>query len=137
MLDLAELARKAGREAEAVDWLSRAYADAEGPATRFQWGTSYLVGLLEMTPNDTQRIERVALQLLGELGESPDSFHQRTQQRLESLNGKLLEWADSDERRAVLDKLRSRTATICRELPTGDAGRSNCEGFLKPATAHA
>jgi thiol-disulfide isomerase/thioredoxin len=137
MLDLAELARKAGREQEAVDWLSRAYADADGPATRFQWGARYLVGLLEMTPNDEQRIEKVGLQLLGELGSSPDAFHQRTQTRLESLSDKLLEWGDNADRRAVLDRLRARTAEICRAMPDSDAGRRNCEGFLRASSAHA
>jgi thiol-disulfide isomerase/thioredoxin len=137
MLDLAELARKAGREQEAVDWLSRAYADADGPATRFQWGAGYLVGLLEMTPNDEPRIEKVGLQLISELGSSPDAFHQRTQMRLESLSDRLLEWGDNADRRAVLDRLRARTAEICRALPDGAAGRRNCEGFLRAASAHA
>ena len=139
MLDLADLAQKAGREKEAVDWLAKAYGAAQGPATRFQWGASYLLGLLEMTPDDTQRIERVGLEVLGELGESPDAFYQRTQMRLENLNGKLLEWGDTSERRAVLERLRTRTGQICRELPADDAGRRNCEDFLKSAapTAHA
>ena len=44
MLDLADLAEKAGRKQEAVQWLERAYAGAKGPATRFQWGYNYLVG---------------------------------------------------------------------------------------------
>ena len=139
MLDLADLAQKAGREKEAVDWLAQAYGAAKGPATRFQWGASYLLGLLEMTPDDTQRIERVGLEVLGELGDSPDAFYQRTQMRLENLNGKLLEWGDTSERRAVLERLRTRTGEICRGLPADDAGRRNCEGFLKSAapTAHA
>jgi hypothetical protein len=137
MLDLADLAQKAGREKEAVDWLARAYDAARGPATRFQWGASYLLGLLEMTPDDTGRIERVGLEVLGELGESPDAFYQRTQMRLENLNGKLLEWGDTSERRAVLERLRARTGQICRELPADDAGRRNCEGFLKEAASTA
>jgi hypothetical protein len=140
MLDLADLAQKAGREQEAVDWLARAYADAKGPATRFQWGSSYLVGMLEMTPDDTQRIEKVGLEVIGELGASPDAFYQRTRMRLEKLNDKLLEWGDSTERKAVVDRLRARTSEVCRSLPDGDEGRRNCETFLKPgkpATQHA
>jgi thiol-disulfide isomerase/thioredoxin len=137
MLELADLAQKAGREQEAVDWLARAYDAARGPATRFQWGASYLLGLLEMTPEDTQRIERVGLEVLGELGESPDAFYQRTQMRLENLNGKLLEWGDTSARRAVLEHFRTRTDQICRRLPSEDAGRQNCESFLKEAAATA
>jgi thiol-disulfide isomerase/thioredoxin len=131
---LADLAKKGGRETEALAWLERAYADAEGPATRFQWGYNYLVGLLEMTPEDTTRIERVGLEVLGELADTPDAFYQRTRQRLEQLSSKMLEWgAGQPDRAAVVAKLRARTATACARLPSGDAGRASCDAFLSPA----
>jgi thioredoxin-like negative regulator of GroEL len=133
MLDLAELASKAGREDEAVEWLARAYAGAKGPATRFQWGYSYLVGLLEMKPEDAARIERTALEVLGELDDAPDAFYQRTRMRLEQLSAKLLEWGEGDGRAPVIERLRGRTAEICNGLPAGDEGRNNCERFLNPA----
>lgn len=133
MLDLAELAKKAGREEEAVEWLAKAYAGAQGPATRFQWGYNYLVGVLEMTPEDSARIERVGLEVIGELDGSPDAFYQRTRMRLEQLSAKLLEWAQSPERAPVVEKLRTRTGEICKGLPEGDEGRKNCEDFLSPA----
>jgi len=135
MLSLADLAQRAGREDEAVDWLARAYADAKGPATRFQWGASYLVGLIEMTPDDTRRIEQAGLEIIGELDDSPDAFYQRTRTRLEQLNTMLLDWGQGAEREKVLETLRARTAEICRGLPESDAGRRNCESFLKPAAA--
>jgi hypothetical protein len=133
MLDLADLAQKAGREDEAVEWLASAYRGAEGPATRFQWGYSYLVGLLEMKPEDTPAIERVALQVLGELDGSPDAFYQRTRLRLAELSTKLLDWGQSGERARVIDTLRERTGEICRDLPSGDEGRRSCEAFLRAA----
>jgi thiol-disulfide isomerase/thioredoxin len=130
MLDLADLAEKAGRKQEAVDWLARAYAGAKGPATRFQWGYNYLVGLLEMTPEDVQGIEKAGLSVIGELDGSPDAFYQRTRIRLEQLDTKLLEWGQRGEAARVLDTLRARTSEICRKLPEEDAGRTNCEKFL-------
>jgi thioredoxin-related protein len=133
MLNLADLAQRAGREDEAVQWLARAYADAKGPATRFQWGASYLVGLIEMTPEDTKRIEQAGLEVIGELDGSPDAFYQRTRSRLEQLNTKLLDWGQGAEREKVIETLRARTAEICRRLPEGDPGRRNCESFLRPA----
>jgi hypothetical protein len=136
MLELAALAKKAGREDEAVEWLARAHAGAQGPATRFQWGYNYLVGLLEMTPEDTARVERVAVEVLTELGDSPDAFYQRTRMRLEQLSAKLLEWGQVEGRAPVVERLRERTAEICSGLPAGDEGRGNCEAFLKPA-AHS
>ena len=130
MLDLADLAKKAGRKQEAVDWLARAYAGAKGPATRFQWGYNYLVGMLEMTPEDVQGIERAGLAVLGELDGSPDAFYQRTRMRLEQLDTKLLEWGKAGEAAKVIDTLRARTTEICRKLPDKDAGRANCDKFL-------
>jgi protein disulfide-isomerase len=133
MLDLADLAEKAGRKDEAVAWLARAYDGAKGPATRFQWGHNYLMGLLEMTPEDTRGIERAGLSVLGELDAAPDAFYQRTRMRLEQLNSKLLEWGQSGEAAKVLETLRARTGEICRKLPEKDAGRASCENFLTPA----
>ena len=134
MLDLADIAEKAGRKDEAVRWLGQAYAGAQGPATRFQWGYNYLVGLLEMTPEDTRTIETVGLQVIGELGEDPDAFYQRTRLRLDQLSAKLLAWGTSGEPANVVEKLRQRTSVICAGLPEGDEGRANCEHFLKPAS---
>jgi thiol-disulfide isomerase/thioredoxin len=134
MLDLAELAKKAGREDEAVEWLARAYAGAQGPATRFQWGHNYLIGLIEMTPGDTARIEQVGLEMLGELDDAPDAFYQRTRMRLERLSAELLEWGTGPERQAVIERLRGRTAAICADLGADDAARGHCERFLRPAS---
>jgi thiol-disulfide isomerase/thioredoxin len=133
MLDLADLAGKAGRKQEAVQWLARAYQDAEGPATRFQWGYNYLVGLLEMTPEDAAGIERAGLSVLGELDGAPDAFYQRTRLRLEQLDAKLLEWGQAGEPAKVVERLRTRTGEICRKLPADDPGRKSCEQFLNPA----
>jgi thioredoxin-like negative regulator of GroEL len=141
MLDLAELAEKAGHKDVAVQWLARAYQSAKGPATRFQWGYDYLVGLLEMTPQDTKAIERAGLDVLGELDAVPDAFYQRTRLRLEQLSGRLLEWGKTGAEPArVVGALRARSAEICSKLPQGDEGRRACEGFLKAgelATPHA
>ena len=133
MLDLAELAEKAGRKDEAMQWLAKAYEGAKGPATRFQWGSSYLFGLIEMTPENSQAIEKVGLEVLGELDDSPDAFYQRTRLRLEQLSTKLLDWGKTGDRAKVIESLRNRAGEICRAMPEGDEGRSTCESFLKPA----
>jgi predicted small lipoprotein YifL len=133
MLDLADIAEKAGRKDEAVQWLAKAYAGAKGPATRFQWGCNYLVGLLEMTPDDVKTIESAGLQVIGELDGAPDAFYQRTRVRLDQLSAKLLDWGKTDGRAEVVETLRRRTAKVCAGLPDGDEGRANCERFLKDA----
>ena len=132
MLDLADLAEKAGRKQDAVQWLARAYEGAQGPATRFQWGYNYLVGMLEMTPEDTAGIERAGLAVLGELDGAPDAFYQRTRMRLEQLDSLLLEWGHDGEAAKVVETLRARTQQICGKLPEEDPGRRSCERFLNP-----
>jgi thiol-disulfide isomerase/thioredoxin len=133
MLDLADLAKKAGRKQEAVQWLARAYDGAQGPATRFQWGYNYLMGLLEMTPDDVAAIERAGLSVIGELDGAPDAFYQRTRMRLEQLDAKLREWGQQGAAAQALVRLRERTSEICRKLPEQDPGRATCEKFLNPA----
>ena len=71
--------------------------------------------------------------MLGELDGSPDAFYQRTRMLLEQLSAKLLEWGKADGHGAVVERLRDRSAEICRGLPAGDAGRASCENFLRPA----
>jgi hypothetical protein len=89
-----------------------------------------------MQPGNAAVIERVALEVLGELDDSPDAFYQRTRQRLEQLSTKLLDWSKGErERAAVVATLRKRTAEICAGLPSGDEGRASCEAFLRPAAA--
>ena len=85
---------------------------AQGPATRFQWGYNYLVGMLEMTPEDMQGIERAGLAVLGELDGPPDAFYQRTRMRLEQLDTKLLEWGQAGDAAKVVETLRARTGDL-------------------------
>jgi thioredoxin-like negative regulator of GroEL len=133
MLELADLAEKAGRKQEAVQWLARAYEGAQGPATRFQWGFNYLMGLIEMTPEDVEGIERAGLSVIGELDGAPDAFYQRTRLRLEQLDAKLREWGKDGASAQAVTRLRERTGEICRKLPEQDPGRASCEKFLNPA----
>ena len=127
MLDLADLAEKAGRKQEAVQWLARAYDGAQGPATRFQWGYNYLMGLLEMTPEDVQGIERVGLSVIGELDDEPDAFYQRTRMRLEQLDAKLQEWGQAG---AAAKVHRDPARTHGRDLPQA-AGAGSGTGELR------
>jgi thioredoxin-related protein len=133
MLDIADLAQKAGHNDEALHWLERAYNESQGPATRFQWGTNYLLGLIEMAPDDGARIERVALAVLDELGKSKDGIYQRTRTRLERLDHALSEWNKSGKHRAVIATLRGKLQEICTPIATQDSARKSCDQFLARA----
>ena len=130
MLDLAELAEKAGRTDEALAWLQRAYEESEGPATRFQWGYNYVIGLLEMTPDDQARIESETLRVLGELDAPGNSIYNRTSRILERLDTRLTEWNADGEYDDSLHLMRARVLTACVGIPEQDASREVCETFL-------
>ncbi|HEY1899414.1 MAG TPA: thioredoxin family protein [Steroidobacteraceae bacterium] len=135
MLDLASLDEKHGHIDSAVDWLARAYAQSQGAATRFQWGTDYLFGLLRMKPADDAVIRTAGLEVLGEL-DGPDRIYRRTRVRLERLNHALAKWNAKGDHEATIGVLRQRMHGICDQIPATDSAHATCRGFLaRTATA--
>lgn len=134
MLDLADLARETGDTTRALDWLKRAWDGAQGPATRFQWGVSYVRGLVEMKPDDRATIAQATTQLLKELDAHPDALHQRTRARFDKLGKQLADWGRQHDGGATLKTLRAQIAPLCTRLPASDAdARRSCDGFLASA----
>ncbi len=135
MLGLAANARKRGDKAGALGWYERAYAAADGPATRLQWGASYVSALVDLSPQDATRIEAAATQVIGELQPTPDTFFGRNQKSLERMGKKLDAWNKGKEHAASLQRVRGRMADVCGKLPSGDPARGACDSALRPAKA--
>jgi len=133
MLDLAELAEKAGRTDEALAWLERAYEESQGPATRFQWGYNYVIGLLEMTPEDQPRIESETLRVLGELNTPGNGIYNRTSRILQRLDTRLTEWNSEGQYDGSLEAMREQVLTACGRIPEQESSRDVCENFLVEA----
>jgi thiol-disulfide isomerase/thioredoxin len=129
MLDLAALDEKHGHIDAAIDWLARAYAQSQGAATRFQWGTDYLLGLIRMKPADDPDIRAVGLSVLGEL-DGPDRIYRRTRIRLERLDQALSKWNAKGGHAATIAALRQRLNGICGQIPRTDPANASCRGFL-------
>jgi thiol-disulfide isomerase/thioredoxin len=129
MLDLASLDEKRGHIDTAVEWLAQAYAQSQGAATRFQWGTDYLLGLLRMKPADDAAIRAAGLSILGEL-DGPDRIYRRTRVRLERLDHALSKWNAKGGHGATIAALRQRMAGICRQIPRDDPANATCRSFL-------
>ena len=132
--DLGQLAEDLGRKDEALRWYAEGYAEASGPATRFQWGAIYASSLLRLQPNDAARIQDVAGQVLGEL-DGPDRIYRRARMRLARLDKALRKW-DADTRGAhhqVIVGLRARMQQVCVKIPQGEPARANCDAFLASA----
>lgn len=132
MVDLAEVAKKRGDKAGALDWYGQSYAAAQGPATRVQWGTRYVNALIELAPQDAARIERAAGSVIGELEPTPDTFYDRNLRALERMGKKLGGWNKGPAQHAVLERIRAQMAGVCAKLPAGDPARAKCGGALRP-----
>jgi thiol-disulfide isomerase/thioredoxin len=130
MVDLASNARTRGDKATALDWLARAYAAAEGPATRLQWGVLYVRGLIELAPEDEARIEQVSEAVLNELGGNPDLLYERNRASLARLGRVLDQWDHNHQHAAARAQIAARLVPVC-EAATADAGlRARCEHFF-------
>jgi thioredoxin-related protein len=132
MLGLADNARRRGDAAASLAWYEQAYAAAQGPATRLQWGASYVRALVELAPADEARIERAARSVLGELEPKPETFHARNRAALSRLSARLNEWNRDDSHRAALARLREQLAAVCAQLPAQAPERGTCSDILAP-----
>ena len=131
MLGLASNARKRGDKAGAVDWAEKAYAAASGPATRLQWGVSYVNLLVDLTPEATARIEKAASQVIAELDPVPDTFYDRNHRGLERMGKKLADWNKDKPRQDAVKRLRTQLAGVCAKLPADDPAKKSCDDLWK------
>ncbi|GJJ05290.1 lipoprotein [Duganella rhizosphaerae] len=90
MLSLASSAKRRGDAAAVLDWYDKAWQAAVGPATRLQWGVTYLLSLLELTPDDSARIEQARQGLRADIATAgADAHQQRNQSQLQKLRGQI------------------------------------------------
>jgi len=137
MSQLAGNARKQGRKDEALRWYRQAFARSEGPATRLQWGASYLSALVDLAPQDAPRIEGTAAQLFAEAAKDKSAFYERSARSLRKVVDKLALWNEMGEHGAALRRLQGRLGGACTRLAPGDPQRAACEDLLKDVLKNA
>jgi thiol-disulfide isomerase/thioredoxin len=115
MSQLASQARAQGRPDDALRWSEQAFDRSRGPATRLQWGASYLSMLADLAPGDTERFERTAARLLQEAAGDPGAFHERS------------------ECRAVVQRLAPARQALCAAQPAGSRERARCDSLWPAA----
>jgi hypothetical protein len=133
MLVLASNAKRRGDKAAALDWAEKAYAGSLGPATRLQWGSGYVNKLIELSPQDSARIEKAATQVIGELDAAPETFYERNRRSLEKMGVQLTKWNADGKNAAVLKKLSAQLNGVCAKLPQADSARLACSGVFAKA----
>ena len=138
MSELASNARKRGDKAEALRWYREAYEKSEGPATRLQWGSSYIAALIELAPRDEAAIEAATTKLWQEAAAQPDAFYMRSARSLQRVGQKLQTWNKGGAHRAALQRLEARLADLCAAPARGSDEQATCRALLaKPARASA
>jgi thioredoxin-related protein len=135
MLGLAANAKTRGDKAAALGWYEKAYAAADGPATRLQWGASYVNALVELAPQDVARIDKATASIIGELDPAPETFYGRNQRSLERMSKKLAVWDRNQQHEASLKRMRAQMASVCGKLPTGDPARASCDSVFRSGAA--
>ena len=133
MSQLAGNAKKRGDATAALGWYARAYDASRGPATRLQWGASYLGALVDLAPDDAARIERVATRLFGEAAAQPNAFYERSARSLQRAGERLARWNADGRHAAELARLRRQLDAVCGKLPAADPQRATCESVLPGA----
>jgi thioredoxin-related protein len=132
MSELAGNARKRGDAAEALRWYARAFDASEGPATRLQWGASYLGALVDLAPQDEARIEQTAARLFAEAAKQPDALYERSGRSLQRAGAKLAAWSARGGHGAAMGRLRTQLDGVC--AAAGDeARRADCARLLQPS----
>ncbi|MCH7342800.1 thioredoxin family protein [Pelomonas sp. CA6] len=127
-------ARKQGRKDEALRWYEEAFNKSEGPATRLQWGSNYLSALIELAPQDSARIEKLASQLLAEADKDKGAFYERSARSLQRVGSQLLAWNGDGKQAATIKRLQDQAAGVCAKVEAGEQ-RATCDGLLKPRAA--
>ena len=130
MLGLAENAKTRKDTKAAVDWAAKAWENSKGTATRLQWGASYINYLVDLSPNDSARIERTALAIVAEVGPTPDMFYGRSARSLKRLASKLKAWNKNSTHQVSLDLVQAQLTGICKLLPKQDLSRSTCDSVF-------
>ena len=138
MSELASNAKKRGDKAEALRWYREAFEKSEGPATRLQWGSSYVAALVELAPADEAAIEAASAQLWTEAATQPDAFYERSARALQKVGTQLQAWNKGGAHRAAMARLQAKLDALCAAPSHSATERATCQAALKaPAKASA
>jgi len=86
MLSLAAAAKRRSDVAGVLSWYGKAWQASVGPATRIQWGVTYLNSLIELAPQDAAAIGQAAQGLLADItAAGGDAWQQRNLSQLHKL----------------------------------------------------
>jgi hypothetical protein len=130
MTQLGSNARKLGKKEEALSWYQQAYDKSEGPATRLQWGASYVSALVDLAPTDVPRIEKAVSRLFSEAALDKGAFHERSARALQRVGKKIGSWNADGQHAASVKRLQAQLDGLCAKVDAADGQRATCAAVL-------
>ncbi|MDQ6627318.1 MAG: thioredoxin family protein [Pseudomonadota bacterium] len=130
MSALAGNARRRGDNDVALRWYRRAYEQSEGPATRLQWGASYVGALVDLAPADEAAVEAAAMRVWNDAASQSDAFYERSGRSLQRLGSKLQEWSAGGAHAGSMRRLQAALATLCGRADRPDSELLACKALL-------
>ena len=130
MSQLGGNARKQGRKDEALSWYQQAFDTSQGPATRLQWGAGYVAALVDLAPQDAQRIEGAAARLFDEAAKDSGAFFERSARSLKRVGTKLSAWNKDGTQAASIRRLKLKLAGVCSKLGDAQGQRAACDAVF-------
>lgn len=137
MSQLGSMARKQGRNDDALGWYGKAFDTAQGPATRLQWGASYLQALVDLAPAEPARIEATAARLFDEASRDSGAFFKRSGSSMQRVGRALQGWNKDGSQTATIRRLQAKLKPVCAKVETAQGRRENCARLLDAAAAKA
>jgi thioredoxin-related protein len=116
---LGSIEREQKNNKAALHWYKQAWKVSKGKATRFEWGTGYLLNRIKLSPNDFAQFYVDYQVLVKELFERQDPFFARTKKRLERLSKAIGEWSPKRSKQE-LKKLKKVFNKECKRTQTKD-----------------
>ena len=128
MSTLGHIAEQEEGFAEALTWRGEAYRTAVGEATRFQWGTEYVLAMIRMAPEQERQIVDQAVALLKEFDDQGQLLAGRNFTRLRQLSDELGKWRQS--RPTVTPAFTAEVQALCRAQDAGSQEAENCRELI-------
>jgi len=110
MPTLASIEEKRGHSEQAIAWPKKGFAATQTPGAQAKWGSSYLNGLIRMTPDDMAPIQLVATQVADALNER-DAQGDKAAESGKRLINTLAKWATTPARKEVVSTIEKCFAT--------------------------
>lgn len=97
----------------ALDWYRQAFEQAGTGSSGIKWGTTYVLRLIQLAPDDANAIDAAAQRLVTLMVANEDAFAGRNFVYLGQLETALTSWAEETDNQAVLDGLRTTISDEC------------------------